>query len=109
MDFTFEFIRNLARSLGDGAPLFAGLMSIIAALAIVVGWIEGWSVGDSLYYGFITATTVGYGDLHPTGGIGKFVAVVLALVGLILTGIIVGLAVEAASFTYEHSRQRRAR
>jgi Ion channel len=108
MDFTLAFVRNLARSLGNGAPLFAGLMSIIATLAIMVGWIEGWSIGDSLYFGFITATTVGYGDLHPTSGIGKFVAVLLALVGLILTGIIVGLAVEAASFTYEQSRQRPA-
>lgn len=45
-----------------GAPLFLGLGLIIGALAITIGRREGWSVADSLYFEFITATTVGYGE-----------------------------------------------
>ena len=101
MVFTFAFLINLSRLLLDGAPLFLGLGIIIAALAIAAGRREGWSTGDSLYYGFITATTVGYGDMTPTDSRGKIIAIILAMIGLIFTGIMVGLAVEAAGTTYD--------
>jgi voltage-gated potassium channel len=101
MVFTFVFLANLARLFWNGAPLFLGLGVIIAALAIAAGRREGWSTGDSLYYGFITATTVGYGDMTPTTGRSKIYAIILAMIGLIFTGIIVALAVEAAGTTYD--------
>jgi voltage-gated potassium channel len=104
MGFTLGFLVQLSRRLVDGAPLFVGLGAIIAAIAIVVGRREGWSTGDSLYFGFITATTVGYGDLRPRRGASKLLAVVLALLGLITTGVLVALAVEAAAATLELRR-----
>lgn len=57
-------------------------------------------MADSLYFGFITALTVGYGDLRPTSGRNKFFAVIIALFGLITSGILVAIAVEAVSMTY---------
>lgn len=90
-----------------GAPLFLGLGLIIGALAITIGRREGWSVADSLYFEFITATTVGYGDLKPTQGWGKLGAVSLAVLGIITTGILVALAVEAAGMAYERVLGRR--
>jgi voltage-gated potassium channel len=101
MVFTLSFSANLCRLLLDFGPLFLGLGVIIAALAIAIGRREGWSTGDSLYFGFITAATVGYGDMAPTHGRGKFLAVVLAMIGLVFTGIMVALAVEAADKSYE--------
>jgi voltage-gated potassium channel len=101
MGFTLDFLWHLALLARHVLPLFAGLAVIICALSLVVGRREGWSAGDSLYYGFITALTVGYGDLRPTRGLGKLLAVVIALVGLITTGILVALAVEAAAHTFE--------
>jgi voltage-gated potassium channel len=89
MDFTVDFLLNLARLLGDGLPVFIGLSLIIAVLSIVIGRDEGWSIGDSLYFGFITALTVGYGDMRPTRGLGTLSAIVIALFGLITTGIMV--------------------
>lgn len=101
MVFTLGFLGNLAGLVWVGGPLFLGLGLIIAALAIAAGRREGWSTGDSLYYGFITATTVGYGDMTPTTGRGKFYSILLAMLGLIFTGIIVALAVEAAGTTFD--------
>ena len=101
MVFTLSFLANFARLMWDAAPLFLGLGAIIAVLAIAAGRREGWSNGDSLYYGFITATTVGYGDMTPTTGRGKVYAIVLALIGLIFTGIMVAVAVEAAGMTVD--------
>ena len=101
MVFTLTFVENLFRLLLDGAPLFIGLSAAIAALAVAVGRIEGWNLVDSVYYGFITATTVGYGDIVPKHVIGKLVSILLPLIGLVATGIMVALAVEAADITFK--------
>ncbi|NKI34749.1 two pore domain potassium channel family protein [Wenzhouxiangella sp. XN79A] len=100
MEFTFSFLWNLARVLWLLAPLFLGLGAIIAGLSAWVGRREGWSIGDSLYFGFITALTVGYGDLRPTTGRNKFLAIVIALFGLITSGILVATAVEVVSMSF---------
>ena len=100
MGFTIDFLWNLAGLARHVVPLFVGLGAIIAVLSVWVGRKEGWSVGDSLYFGFITALTVGYGDLRPTRGMNKFIAIVIALFGLITSGILVAIAVEAVSVTF---------
>ena len=102
MVFTLEFLTILASLIWSGAPLLLGLGILIAALAIATGRREGWTLGDSLYFGFVTATTVGYGDMRPTTGRSKIYAIMLALIGLILTGIMVALAVEAAGIAFDH-------
>jgi len=99
--FTLEFLANLARMIWAAGPLFLGLCAIIVALAIATGRREGWSIGDSLYFGFVTGTTVGYGDMTPTSGRSKFFAIILAMIGLMFTGIVVALAVEAAGVTFD--------
>ena len=101
MIFTLAFVSELCQMLLDGAPLFAALGVVIIILSLLIGRWEGWSTGDSLYYGFITATTVGYGDLTPTSARSKLVSVFLPFVGLIFTGIIVALSVEAATTTFD--------
>jgi len=100
MDLTLEFLANFISLAQLVLPLFLGLGTIIAALSVWVGWREGWSVGDSLYFGFITALTVGYGDFRPTLSQTKFIAIVLALFGLVTSGILVAIGVEAAALTF---------
>ncbi len=77
------------------------VLILIAALAVFTGRIEGWGLIDSLYYGFVTATTVGFGDIRPTQERTKLVAIVIAFLGLMMTGITVALAVEAMNNTYD--------
>jgi voltage-gated potassium channel len=101
MGFTLNFLWNLAGLLRHVLPLFAGLGLIITGLSIWIGRREGWSIADSLYFGFITALTVGYGDLRPTLRSSKFIAVVIALFGLITSGILVAIAVEAVAVTFQ--------
>lgn len=100
MGLTIEFLWNLAGLAGHVLPLFIGLGAIIAALSVWVGRKEGWSTGDSLYFGFITALTVGYGDFRPRYGVNKFIAIVIALFGLVTSGILVAIAVEAVTVTF---------
>ncbi len=104
MEFTFQFIEYFYYGLNLAAPLLIFLALVIVLLGQIVGQRESWSRFDSLYWSFITATTVGYGDIRPLQKLSKTISVLIALTGMIFTGIIVALALNAASisFTSEH-------
>ena len=95
MSFTLDFLNLLSQMIVLSWPLLFVLISCITTLALFVGRIEKWETIDSVYYGFITATTVGYGDIRPTQSSSKMLAIAIALTGMILTGIVVALAVES--------------
>ena len=69
----------------------------VALLGLVAGRKEGWSRFDSVYWSFITATSVGFGDIRPVKRASKIIAVVIALLGLTLTGILIAVGVHAAT------------
>jgi voltage-gated potassium channel len=68
-------------------------------LGLVTGVREGWTIGNSFYYAFITAFTIGYGDFAPKYPLTKTLAVVIGLIGFLFTGILVAIAVEALRYT----------
>jgi voltage-gated potassium channel len=94
---TVAFLKQLGLGLWEFLPLLLSLGLGIALLGYGVGRKEGWSSFESLYWSFITATTVGYGDLRPIKRGSRVVAILIAFLGLILTGIIIALAVWAAT------------
>ena len=79
-------------------PLLLSSAAVIAVLGMVAGKKEGWSRFDSIYWSFVTATTVGYGDVRPVQRLSRVIAIVIALLGLTMTGILIALAVHAATF-----------
>ena len=80
------------------APVLLTLAAAITVLGQIVGKKEGWLVFDSFYWSFVTATTVGYGDLRPVKPASRIIAIVIALMGLTLTGILIAVAVHAGTF-----------
>jgi voltage-gated potassium channel len=93
MGMTIDFLNYFFRIIFFISPIIVALAASIIIMGLFVGKIEKWSRFDSLYYTFITATTIGYGDMRPTKKICKILAVFIGLQGLILTGIIVASAV----------------
>jgi voltage-gated potassium channel len=71
-------------------------------MGLLVGVREGWSRFDSVYWAFITATTVGYGDIRPLKNLSKMMSILIAITGMIFTGIIVALALNAATMAFKH-------
>ena len=69
-------------------------------LGQIVGHIESWKRFDALYWSFITATTVGYGDIRPSYRSSRVLSILIALTGLVFTGIIVAIAVRSATYAF---------
>jgi len=82
------------------------IISIALALMIIVvgtsGYmiIEGWKFDDALYMTVITVSTVGYGEVQPVDGPGRFFTIVLVFFGvgfsLYVAGAIVQFMVEGS-------------
>ena len=100
MEFTLRFLHVFFFDLLYASPVLACLILLIALIGYFIGRIEGWSRFDALYHAFINATTVGYGDFRPTKRGSKKLAVALAFVGLVFTGMVVAVALHAASYAY---------
>ncbi len=97
MDFTITFFQLVFLLLQVAAPVILMLVTAIVVLGQVAGRIERWTPGSSLYWSFITATTVVYGYIRPSSRSARVLAVIIALFGLILFGVIVAIAVQATT------------
>jgi Ion channel len=94
---TITFSKEFGLGLWLTSPLLISLAAGITFLGRVAGKKEGWSRFDSFYWSFITATTVGYGDIRPVKGLSRVIGIVIALMGLTMTGILIAVAVHAAT------------
>ncbi|MDD7793726.1 potassium channel family protein [Clostridium sp. 'White wine YQ'] len=85
-------------------------MLVITFLTLLIGtlgiyYTEGLSLGNSLWWSFVTITTVGYGDISPSTPIGRVLASILMLVGIgflsMLTGTIATFFLKKNSTSYK--------
>ena len=101
-DLLYEVIRENRDDMAAALIiLFVSLVFVATLMYVVEGSeTEGFdSIPESMYWGIITLTTIGYGDIYPTTSIGQFVCCFVAFytvcIGAIPIGIIGGGYVEA--------------
>jgi hypothetical protein len=90
-----RFFRALARAIHIAWPVLSIILVIQVALGLLIGFLEGWSVGDALYFTFVTGLTIGYGDVVPRQALARALAIGVGFLGVFLTGLIAGIAVYA--------------
>ncbi len=95
---TITFLKEFLLGIWLTTPMLFSLFAAITVLGLIVGKKEGWTPFDSWYWAFVTGTTVGYGDLRPTRRSSRIIAIVIAVLGLTFTGILIAVAVHAATF-----------
>jgi voltage-gated potassium channel len=82
------------------------LLGLIMAGAAAIAAIEKVSFGKAVYFAFITGLTVGYGDIVPGTTIGRLISVLLALVGILFTGVVVAVAVQSVRHAWEETQSQ---
>jgi hypothetical protein len=90
-----EFAAGLFVGLQVIWPVLSALLAAIIGLGLLVGFIEGWSVSDSIYFAFVSGLTIGYGDLAPKTVVTRVLAIVIGTCGVLLTGLVAAIAVKA--------------
>ena len=98
------FIQNLFRMLHFVRGVLLILLLILIAAAFAMAHAEDLSLFDALYLTFITALTVGYGDISPASGLGRVVSVFIGVVGVIYMGLIVAVSTRALKLAVEEQR-----
>ena len=99
MAYAITFIQLFFLFTSVVAPILLLLAFTIMVLGLIVGRIENWKRSKAIYWSFITATTVGYGDVRPTRGLARFISIIIAVLGLVLFGIIISISVSATEIS----------
>ncbi|WP_026619375.1 hypothetical protein M728_001074 [Ensifer sp. WSM1721] len=89
------FLLALVSQLRVVWPIFSGILLAMVGAGLLVGRLESWRVGEALYFTFVTGLTIGYGDFTPQHFVGRVLAVAIGFAGIILTGLIAAVAVQA--------------
>ena len=90
-----RFLVALGHAIRAAWPVLSTILAIQVGLGLLTGFVEGWSVGDAIYFTFITGLTIGYGDIVPRQLLARALAIGIGVSGLILTGLIAAIAVYA--------------
>ena len=70
-----RFFVALGRAIHLTWPVLSIILAVQVALGLLIGFVEGWSVGDALYFTFITGLTIGYGDMVPRQALARALAI----------------------------------
>ena len=107
----------LATALKGSMRKISIFMLVVLTLVIIMGSImylvEGGrngfnSILESIYWGIVTITTVGYGDISPVTPLGKFVASVIMLMGYAIIAVPTGIVTTEMVLAMKKEENRQA-
>lgn len=90
-----RFLSELWRGVHVAWPILSAVLVLELALGGMVGVIERWAPGETIYYTFITGLTIGYGDMVPREAWARVLAVAIGFCGILMTALIAAIAVHA--------------
>lgn len=95
-------IKDILKTNGFIYVLYSSAILILFS-SIIMMFVENQSFEDALWWSIVTCTTVGYGDISPTTGFGRIVAIILMLFGIGLIGMLTGAI--TTYFTTPHKKE----
>jgi hypothetical protein len=100
-----SFIRHFFHALSKIWGIILGLFAWLVVDAAAIAYFEKMPFADALYFTFVTGLTIGYGDIAPVTLAGRVVAILTGLLGILITGIIVAVAVYALRETMQPPKE----
>lgn len=101
------FLRYFAIYFWVVRKVMLSLLLLVTLGAVLISIVEKISIGHSIYLAFITAFTIGYGDITPVTTIGRILCVMIGLIGIIFTGLVVAVSTRALASTIEEGNRHR--
>ena len=93
------------------AVFFLFVVILVTSIGTLMYMIEGTqpnsqfnNIPNSIYWAIVTMTTVGYGDITPATGLGKFLSACVMLIGYTIVAVPTGIV--SASMMKEYKRRR---
>ena len=94
-EIRLAFLRATLQGLRLTWPILSGLLLVQAGLGATIGLIEHWGAGPGVYFAFVTGLTIGYGDFAPTHPGTRMLAVLIGLIGVMVTAVLAAVAVSS--------------
>ncbi|TWT81258.1 Ion channel [Planctomycetes bacterium CA13] len=95
----FTVVRFFSKYVFIVRHLFIVLLVQMVLGGVLISYLEGLQVGESIYFAFITGLTIGYGDIEPVTTWGRVVSVGIGINGMLFTGLTVAVATRALADT----------
>ena len=99
MQMFVRFNKVFWRTIWHVRAVILALLALVVVNAVPIALIEKIPFGDALYFAFVTGLTIGYGDIVMHTPVGRVIALLIAVVGILISGMIVAAAVYAVKET----------
>ena len=100
------FIRNAWRLILVVRSVLGMLIILIVLHGLAIAYFESLGIADSLYFTFVTAFTIGYGDIAPVTPTGRVLSLLVGFIGLVVTGLVVAINTRALAQTVRDEQER---
>ena len=90
-----KFFKTYFSLLISVAQVLIALFVTVVILGAVISIAEKIDFWNAQYLSFISALTIGYGDLTPHTPLGKVISILLGIVGMVFFGIMVAAAIKS--------------
>jgi len=94
-------IKNLSFVYWHIAGVILWLQGLVVIGGLAIAFFDKKPIWETMYLAFITALTIGYGDLTPESVPSKVVAIAIGFIGIMVTGIVVAASLRALELTLE--------
>jgi len=100
-----SFTNLFFRAIWHVRAIILVLIALVVVGAAVLTYIEKMAFADALYFAFVTGLTIGYGDIVMHTPVGRLIALLIGLVGILFSGLIVAVLVYAVRESIKESQK----
>ena len=100
-----SFTNHFLRAIWHVRTVILALIALVVVGAAVLTYVEKMPFADALYFAFVTGLTIGYGDIVMHTPVGRLIALLIGLIGILFTGLMVAVLVYAVRESIEKSQK----
>ena len=99
VSFSYQFFR----AIWHVRAVILALIALVVVGAAAVTLVEKMPFADALYFAFVTGLTIGYGDIVMHTPVGRLIALLIGLIGILFSGLMVAILVHAVRESIQKS------